>query len=178
MTERLRTRDRAASVVLAVGIAAALAACSGADDDPTDDPSPAADAVPAADAARQDLLAAVQDVFGPDGWTEDDAPTATPQPDGRCVVALPDVRTTRDGTTSYDQLEEVPAALAPVLAEHGFGEPSDVVHPEHGGSAYVEAEDPTGWSVTVTADGDVVRLDVSGPVALDPCDDSGLSALG
>lgn len=183
MTERTTTRRpgastprHAAGAVLALGALATLAAC-GTDAGPTD-PPPAPDAVPAYEVARQDVLAAVQDVVGDEGWTVDDAPSATPQDDGRCVVFLPDASTTRDDAAGYDLLEDVPDAIAPVLAEHGFGEPSDVVHPEHGGSAYVEAEDPAGWSVRVTADGDVVNLDVSGPVDLDPCDEAGLPELG
>ena len=181
MTERTVTRPRArdlARAVLVLGVVGALAACGGTDEEPAAEPSPAAEAVPAYEAARQDVLAAVHGVVGDEGWTDDDDASATEQDDGRCVVFLPDASTTREGGAGYDLLEDLPAELAPVLEEHGFGEPSDVVHPEHGGSAYVEATDPTGWSVTVTADGDLVRLDVSGPVELDPCDEAGLPALG
>jgi hypothetical protein len=180
MTERTMTRPRARDLTgaaLVLGVVGALAACGSTDDGPTAEPSPAAEAVPAYEAARQDVLAAVQDVFGDEEWADDDA-SATEQDDGRCVVFLPDARTTREDGAGYDLLENLPAALAPVLEEHGFGEPSDVVRPEHGGSAYVESEDPAGWSVRVTADGDLVRLDVSGPVELDPCDEAGLPELG
>ncbi|GEM_PF-2297498 len=182
MTEQARTRRRGATTravgaVLALGALATLAACGG-DAEPAE-PPPAPDAVTGYEETRQDVLAAVQDVYGADGWAEDDGgASATAQDDGRCVVFLPDASTTRAGGEGYDLLADVPDALAPVLDEHGFGEPTDVVEAEHGGSASVEAEDPAGWSVRVTADGDVVRLDVSGPVDLDPCDEAGLSELG
>lgn len=178
MRERATTRrrgaatTRAAGTALALGALATLAAC-GDDADPTE-PPPAPDAVTTYDQARQDALDALQDVYGTDGWTVDDGPGATEQPDGRCVVFLPDAKATPGGADAYALLADVPDALAPVLDEHGFGEPSDVVEAEHGGSASVEAEDPAGWSVRVTADGDVVSLDVSGPVDLDPCDEAGL----
>ncbi len=181
MTEQARTRrrgtaTRAVGAVLALGALATLAACGG-DAEPTE-PPPAPDAVTGYEETRQDVLAAVQDVYGADGWADDGSASATAQDDGRCVVFLPDASATRADAEGYDLLAEVPAALAPVLDAHGFGEPSDVVEAEHGGSSSVEAEDPAGWSVRVTADGDVVRLDVSGPVDLDPCDEAGLPELG
>lgn len=175
-TRRVGTTTRAAGVVIALGALATLAACG--DDEPTE-PPPAPDAVTAYEQTRQDVLAAVQDVYGTDGWTDDDGgATATAQDDGRCVVFLPDARATPGGDDAYGLLADVPDAIAPVLDEHGFGEPSDVVEAEHGGSASVDATDPAGWSVRVTADGDLVRLDVSGPVELDPCDEAGLPELG
>ncbi len=182
MTEQATTRrrgatTRAAGAVLALGALAVLAAC----DDGTEpaDLPPAPDAVTGYEQTRQDVAAALQDVYGADGWVDDDGgASATAQDDGRCVVFLPDASTTRADGEGYDLLADVPGALAPVLDEHGFGEPSDVVEAEHGGSASVEAEDPAGWSVRVTADGDLVRLDLSGPVDLDPCDEAGLPELG
>ncbi|QJW35534.1 hypothetical protein [Cellulosimicrobium protaetiae] len=183
MTERSTTRHRgagattrAARAVLALGALATLAACGG-DAEPTE-PPPAPDAVAAYEQARQDVLAAVQDVYGADGWTVDDGPGAQEQPDGRCVVFLPDAKLREEVADPYDLLADVPDVIAPVLAEHGLGEPSDVVYPEHGGSAYVETEDAAGWSVRVTVDGDLVRLDASGPVDLDPCDAAGLPEVG
>ncbi|MFB8230180.1 hypothetical protein [Cellulosimicrobium sp. NPDC055967] len=181
MTEQARTRrrgttTRAVGAVLALGALATLAACGG-DAEPTE-PPPAPDAVTGYEETRQDVLAAVQDVYGADGWADDGSASATAQDDGRCVVFLPDASATRADAEAYDLLADVPAALAPVLDAHGFGAPSDVVEAEHGGSASVEAADPAGWSVRVTADGDVVRLDVSGPVDLDPCDEAGLPELG
>ncbi|ARU51058.1 hypothetical protein CBR64_05705 [Cellulosimicrobium cellulans] len=181
MTEQATTRRRGATTrtagaVLALGALAVLSACGG-DTEPAE-PPPASDAVTGYEQTRQDVLAAVQDVYGADGWADDGSASTTAQDDGRCVVFLPDASTTRAGGEGYDRLADVPDALAPVLDEHGFGEPSDVVEAEHGGSASVEAEDPAGWSVRVTADGDLVRLDVSGPVDLDPCDEAGLPELG
>ena len=174
-TRREGATTRAAGVALALAALATLAACGA--DEPTE-PAPAADAVTEYEQTRQDALAAVQDVYGSDGWADDErGATATAQDDGRCVVFLPDASATPGGADAYALLAEVPAALAPVLDEHGFGEPSDVIEAEHGGSASVEAEDPAGWSVRVTADGDLVRLDVSGPVDLDPCDEAGLPEL-
>ena len=180
MTEQATTRResapaRAVGVVLALAALATVAACGA--DEPAE--PPAADAVTEYEQTRQDVLAAVQDVYGSDGWADDErGATATAQDDGRCVVFLPDASATPGGADAYALLAEVPAALAPVLDEHGFGEPSDVVEAEHGGSASVDATDPAGWSVRVTADGDLVRLDVSGPVDLDPCDEAGLPGLG
>jgi len=180
MTEQATTRregatTRAAGAVLVLAALATLAACGA--DDPAE-PPPAPDAVAEYEQTRQDVLAAVQDVYGTDGWADDDEnATATAQDDGRCVVFLPDASAARADAEAYDLLVDVPDALAPVLDEHGFGEPSDVVEAEHGGTASVEAEDPAGWSVRVTADGDLVRLDVSGPVDLDPCDEAGLPEL-
>ncbi|KLN36738.1 hypothetical protein ACFVSK_18080 [Cellulosimicrobium cellulans] len=180
MTEQATTRResapaRAAGVVLVLAALATVAACGA--DEPAEPPAP--DAVTAYEQTRQDVLAAVHDVYGADGWTDDDGgATATAQDDGRCVVFLPDARATPGGEDAYGLLADVPDAIAPVLDEHGFGEPSDVVEAEHGGSASVEATDPAGWSVRVTADGDLVRLDVSGPVDLDPCDEAGLPELG
>lgn len=185
MTEQATTRrrgagttaTRAAGTALALGALTVLAAC-GDDAEPTD-PPPAPDSVTGYEQTRQDVLAAVQDVYGTEGWADDDGgASATAQDDGRCVVFLPDASTTHAGGEGYDLLADVPDALAPVLDAHGFGEPSDVVEAEHGGTASVEAEDPAGWSVRVTADGDVVRLDVSGPVDLDPCDEAGLPEPG
>ncbi|GED09394.1 hypothetical protein [Cellulosimicrobium cellulans] len=179
MTEQATTRResapaRAVGVVLALAALATVAACGA--DEPAE--PPAADAVTEYEQTRQDVLAAVQDVYGADGWTDDDGgATATAQDDGRCVVFLPDARATPEGEDAYGLLADVPDAIAPVLDEHGFGEPSDVVEAEHGGTASVEAEDPAGWTVRVTADGDLVRLDVSGPVELDPCDEAGLPEL-
>ena len=172
MTERtsgrergLRPARRLAAAALTLGALAPLAACGGSG--PQEAP-PAADDVPAYEVARQDVLAAVQQVVGADGWAQDDDASATAQDDGRCVVFLPDASTTRAG---------VPDALAPVLDEHGFGEPSGVEEAEHGGTASVTAVDAAGWEVRVTADGDVVRLDMAGPVALDPCAGSALPEL-
>jgi hypothetical protein len=162
--------------MLALGALATLAACS--DDTEPSAPPPAPEAVTGYEETRRDVLAAVQDVYGTDGWADDEGASATAQDDGRCVVFLPDASTTREDAQGYDLLADVPDALAPVLDEHGFGGPSDVVEAEHGGSASVEAEDPAGWSVRVTADGDLVRLDVSGPIDLDPCDEAGLPELG
>ncbi|MCO7274807.1 MULTISPECIES: hypothetical protein [Cellulosimicrobium] len=176
-TPRRGATTRTAGAVLALGALATLAACGG-DAEPTE-PPPAPDAVAGYEEARQDVLAAVQDVYGADGWADDDGgASATAQDDGRCVVFLPDARATPGGADAYGLLADVPDAIAPVLDEHGFGAPSGVVEAEHGGSASVEAEDPAGWSVRVTADGDLVRLDVSGPVDLDPCDEAGLPELG
>lgn len=180
MTEQATTRResapaRAAGVVLVLAALATVAACGA--DEPAEPPAP--DAVTQYEQTRQDVLAAVQGVYGADGWTDDGGgATATAQDDGRCVVFLPDARATPGGEDAYGLIAEVPDAIAPVLDEHGFGEPSDVVEAEHGGSASVEATDPAGWSVRVTADGDLVRLDVSGPVDLDPCDEAGLPGLG
>lgn len=167
---------RAGGPVLSFGVLAAVAACGGGAE--PSEPAPSPDALTSYAEAGRALRADVDGVLGADGWADDHVPTATGQDDGRCVVFLLDSHATREGSASYDLLEEVPDAIASTLEEHGFGAPSDVVHPEHGGSAYVEAEDPAGWSVRVTADGDVVRLDLSGPVALDPCDAAGLPALG
>ncbi|WP_435737345.1 hypothetical protein V5D56_01750 [Cellulosimicrobium sp. PMB13] len=167
---------RTGGLLLALGLLAAVVACTGSAE--PSEPAPAPDALASYADAGQALRADVQDVFGADGWTDGHGPAATEQDDGRCVVFLQDAHATRAGASPYDRLEDVPDAIASTLAEHGFGEPSDVVHPEHGGSAHVEAEDPAGWSVRVAVDGDVVRLDLSGPVALDPCDEAGLPALG
>lgn len=181
MTERtsgrergLRPAHRLAAAALTLGALAPLAACGSSG--PQEAP-PAAGDVPAYEVARQDVLAAVQQVVGADGWAQDDDASATAQDDGRCVVFLPDASTTRAGGEGYDLLADVPDALAPVLDEHGFGKPSGVEEAEHGGTASVTAVDAAGWEVRVTADGDVVRLDMSGPVDLDPCAGSALPEL-
>src|SRR5690606_22971672 len=76
MTERtsgrarsLRPAHRLAAAALALGALAPLAACGGSG---PDEPPPAPDDVPAYEVARQDVLAAVQQVVGADGWAQED----------------------------------------------------------------------------------------------------------
>lgn len=105
-------------------------------------------------------------------WQVTGSPAVQTQPDGRCVLFLPDAATDADLLAATDGLRQAPSVLKDILAGHGYGEASGPA--ESNGSVIVTAAGPAGWKLEILATGKGGRLKLSGSVAADPCDDTAL----
>lgn len=160
-------------------IALLAAACGGGgsgDEEPAVEPPPGlAAAITTYSALRADVLDALSTSVPLVRWEDKPETQMMGQPDGSCVLFLPDALSHDDLFAASSELTDLADALGPVLESHGFGELSAVTYPEHGGDVYVEAADPTGWDVRVSAYPALVEM--SGPVDSPGCDDADLTGL-
>ena len=133
---------------------------------------PVKDALSSAGALRRETLEALAKRFPAVTWADRGESRVQQQPDGRCVLFLPDAVSRDDLHAASNQLKDIPAALAPVLEAHGFGPASAPEFTQ--GDAHVTASDPAGWKLTVTSSGTSARVELWGPVQASPCDRTAL----